>query len=59
MATQPGAPEPDIIRPQSPPERPVSPTPGESPTPSIPEIAPDQPDFDQPDTSPPEFPGEL
>lgn len=59
MATQPGAPEPDIIRPQSPPESPFPGTPGETPLPTGPEIVPDQPDFDQPDVSPPEFPGEL
>jgi hypothetical protein len=58
MVTQPGAPEPDIIRPQSPPERPTPRYPGESVPPPLPEVAPDQPDFGQPDTSPPEIPGE-
>lgn len=59
MATQPGAPEPDIVRPQSPPERPAPADPGERPQPGGPEILPDQPDFDRPDSYPPEIPGTL
>jgi len=59
MATQPGAPEPDIVRPQSQPERPAPAEPAEPPSPGGPEILPDHPDFDQPDTSPPEIPGAL
>lgn len=59
MATNPGAPEPDIIRPQAPPETPAPAGPAESPSPSTPEIAPDQPDFDQPDRSPSECPPGL
>jgi hypothetical protein len=59
MATQPDTPEPDIIRPQSPPETPAPNFPGEAPYEEPPEIAPEQPDIDFPDSAPIECPGDL
>jgi hypothetical protein len=52
MATEP--PQPDRVDPGAPPERPA-PEPGPEPV-RPPETEPLQPDFDQPDVSPPEFP---
>ena len=45
MATQPG---PDIIEPAAPPERPVQPSPAETPATQPPEVEPPRPDFDRP-----------
>ncbi len=59
MATQPGAPEPDIIQPQAPPEWPAAPQPNEEPVPEDPTIPPDQPDIDRPGETPPELPPGL
>ncbi|MGF7204088.1 hypothetical protein GGQ82_003169 [Sphingobium olei] len=56
MATQPGAPEPDIIRPQSPPETPAPNRPDETPLPNDPTILPGQPDLDNPGQAPQELP---
>lgn len=56
MATTPGAPPPDTITPQSPPERPLVPEPVEDPFRQPPEIVPEQPDIDQPDIGPGECP---
>ncbi|WP_176590953.1 hypothetical protein [Sphingobium sp. EM0848] len=61
MATQPdpapdGVPQPDKIEPQSPPETPAPATPAETPAGEPPEIVPQNPDFDQPDSAPSELP---
>jgi hypothetical protein len=56
MATQPGAPEPDIIQPQAPPETPAPIRPDEAPSPGDPTVLPDQPDTDCPGETPPELP---
>jgi hypothetical protein len=56
MATDPAAPPPDRIFPQSPPERPALPDPSEPTTPSVPEIIPIAPDNDVPDSSHGEWP---
>ncbi|KXU30770.1 hypothetical protein A0J57_02865 [Sphingobium sp. 22B] len=61
MATHPdpapdGVPSPDRIDPQSPPETPAPLTPDETPAGEPPEIVPNGPDFDQPDSAPPELP---
>ncbi len=64
MATHPdpapdGVPPPDRIDPQSPPETPAPLTPHETPAGEPPEIVPNGPDFDQPDSAPPELPSRL
>ena len=56
MATQPGAPGPDIIQPQSPPETPVPIRPEEPPLPDAPTVLPDQPDIANPGVAPIELP---
>ena len=53
MATQP---PPDTIEPVSPPETPATPTPSEAPLIEPPEIAPQQPDYDDPAPGGPETP---
>ncbi|MET0250013.1 MAG: hypothetical protein ABW164_09830 [Sphingobium sp.] len=62
MATQPdpgnnpdAVPAPDTIEPQSPTELPVPSTPDETPAGRPDEIVPETPDFDQPDSAPPEI----
>lgn len=52
MASHPVFPEPDRIDPQAPPEWPSGPAPSESPFVEPPEIIPDQPDVDFPDSDP-------
>ena len=49
MATQPDAPKPDRIEPQSPPETPATPSPAENPAGQPDEISPPQPDTISPD----------
>ena len=53
MATQP---PPDTIEPVSPPETPATPTPSEAPFNEPPEIAPQQPNYDDPAPGGPETP---
>lgn len=50
MASQPDAPKPDRIEPQSPPETPATPTPQEDPAGQPDEISPPQPDIIEPGT---------
>ncbi|MEW9854209.1 hypothetical protein [Novosphingobium sp. M1R2S20] len=61
MATQPGAPPPDIDQPISPPERPGAPSePGQPGTPQAPDELPaETPDYDNPDPGPVEAPPPL
>ena len=61
MATDPGAPRPDIDRPDvAPAETPVPNDPGQPGAPEAPEDAPGQaPDYDMPDQGPVEMPSPL
>ena len=56
MATTPDSPQPNRINPQSPPETPTIPTPGEQPGHQPDEIQPNQPDTYTPDSAPSEVP---